>query len=482
MSLRFLFSLVLVTVLAINANAQSDFTVTITYKTKAPEAAQLFIDRSYLSATLESTDVIFQNGTAVLNARVAKPRIAELKHGDFFMMIYTEPAGDLTFNIDPSAKPVQVSLSGRTAGANGIIQQFYQNFSKEFTDSLQYAAMKSKSADEYEMDIFSQRKKQLEFLKGHADWTMSSETFRKYMQDEVNYRYWSLLLAYPVIRANSDNAVRVVTPLPDVMLEQLSAVKHDNPDAIYNQSYREFIKYYVTYNGSKKNGFNKFMDYATSADRKNAVAREMFGDPIYSYYVARFLRDECQNLPPFTIKKLKSDLLAVDQQGYFPIVNNLCDERRVAAPVQTAAPAPVTNEEPELTDPNGKVVKMADFKGKVVYVDFWASWCGPCRAMMPESKKLHEKLTDKQKKQIVFLYISIDGNRESWIKAMQDMGIQGVNVISPGNWNSPACRYYQINSIPRYMIINRKGDVEDVNAPRPNDPELLQRLLRLAGE
>jgi hypothetical protein len=91
-------------------------------------------------------------------------------------------------------------------------------------------------------------------------------------------------------------------------------------------------------------------------------------------------------------------------------------------------------------------------------------------------------LTEKQKKQIVFLYISIDGNREAWIKAMSDMGIEGINVISPGNWNSPACRYFQINSIPRYMIINRKGEIEDVNAPRPNDPELLQRLLRLAGE
>jgi thiol-disulfide isomerase/thioredoxin len=482
MLFRFFLSLLVVWITALNVRAQADFSVTINFKSKAPEAAQLFIDRSYLSATLESTDVNFQQGTAVLNARVAKPRIAELKYGDFFMMIYVEPAGDLTFTVDASVTPAQVSLSGRSAGANGIVQQFYQNFSKEFTDSLQYASMKSQTADAYEMGIFSQRKKQLEFLKGHADWSAATETFKRYMQDEVNYRYWSLLLAYPIIRANSDNAIRIVAPLPEVMLEQLSAVKHDNPDALCNQSYREFIKYFITYNGSKKNGFNKFTDYATSADRKNAVAREKFGDPVYAYYIARFLRDECQYLPPFTIKKLKSDLLAVDQQGYFAIVNNLCDERRAAAPVQSAAPAPAANEEPELTDVNGKVVKMSDFKGKVVYVDFWASWCGPCRAMMPESKKLHENLTDKQKKQIVFLYISIDGNRDAWIKAMQDMGIQGVNVISPGNWNSPACRYYLINSIPRYMIINRKGDIEDVNAPRPNDPELLQRLLRLAGE
>lgn len=474
---------VLLSLFSVGSFAQADMTVAVNYKAKSPEAAQLFIDRTYLSATLESTDVTFQNGSAVLNARVAAPRVAELRFGDFFMMLYVEPSGDITITVDPGKTPTELALSGRLAGANGIVQRFYENFSADFTDSLQHAAMKSKTVDAYEMDIFSQRKKQLEFLKSHGDWPGTTDTFKRFMQDEINYRYWSLLLAYPIIRANSDNAIRTVAPLPDVMLEQLAAVKHDNPNAIHNQAYREFAKYYVTYLGSKLNGFNKFTDYATSAERKNTVAREKFGDPVYSFWLARFLRDECQNLPPFTIKKFKSQLLTMDQQGYFAVVNNLCDERRVSAPVKTEPSAPSsTGEEPELTDVKGKVIKLEDLKGKVVYVDFWASWCGPCRAMMPESKKLHERLTEKQKKQIVFLYISIDGNREAWIKAMSDMGIEGINVISPGNWNSPACRYFQINSIPRYMIINRKGEIEDVNAPRPNDPELLQRLLRLAGE
>ena len=101
---------------------------------------------------------------------------------------------------------------------------------------------------------------------------------------------------------------------------------------------------------------------------------------------------------------------------------------------------------------------------------------------MPASKRLHDQLTEKQRKSIVFLYISIDGVKENWTKAMQDIGMQGVNVISPGNWSSPACIYYQINSIPRYMIMDKKGDIVDLNAPRPDDPDLLNRLLRLSEE
>ena len=106
-----------------------------------------------------------------------------------------------------------------------------------------------------------------------------------------------------------------------------------------------------------------------------------------------------------------------------------------------------------LKDLSGKSFSLSELKGKVVYIDFWASWCGPCRQMMPYSKQLHENLTEKQKKQITFLYISIDANEDAWKKAINDLGMEGTMLISPGNWTSKVCSYFQINSIPRYMIM-----------------------------
>lgn len=280
-----------------------------------------------------------------------------------------------------------------------------------------------------------------------------------------------------------------VSPLPEVMLEGLSKVKLNNDQALISDAYREFLKYYIIYFTSKANGFNKFQDPSLSADKKLAVAKDKLSGSSLAYWQARFITDECERLSPFMVKKLMNELKELDPNNiYTPAVKAHCDGRSGNAVANqtdkenTKPEQAATNDELDLTDVNGKPVQLSDFKGKVVYIDFWASWCGPCRGMMPYSKQLHEQLTDKEKKQIIFLYISIDGNKDAWLKGIKDMDIQGVNVLSPGNWSSKACHYFQINSIPRYMIMNKKGDIVNFNAPRPVEPSLIGELRRLTAE
>ena len=95
---------------------------------------------------------------------------------------------------------------------------------------------------------------------------------------------------------------------------------------------------------------------------------------------------------------------------------------------------------------------------------------------------MHEQLTNKQKKDIAFLYISIDQDTAAWKKAILDLGMEGTQFISPGNWQSKACPYFKIGSIPRYMIMNKKGEIIDQNAKRPADPSVLQQLIGLSLE
>ena len=132
----------------------------------------------------------------------------------------------------------------------------------------------------------------------------------------------------------------------------------------------------------------------------------------------------------------------------------------------------------KMIDKNGKAVKLTDYKGKVVYVDFWASWCGPCQQQMPFSKELHKKFTEKQLKKIVFLYISLDTDSTAWRGAIERIGMEGVNVLSKANWVDGAGNFFGVQGIPRYMIIDKKGVIIDNNAKRPSQPEIFDELLK----
>jgi thiol-disulfide isomerase/thioredoxin len=112
-----------------------------------------------------------------------------------------------------------------------------------------------------------------------------------------------------------------------------------------------------------------------------------------------------------------------------------------------------------------------NFKGKVLYVDFWASWCAPCRVSMPSSLKLKNKLKNKD---VVFLYLSIDNDYEKWQDASKKEGVflSNNSFIAINYPNAEFYKQLQLKSIPRYMIFDKKGNLVVTNAPSPDSDEI----------
>ena len=123
----------------------------------------------------------------------------------------------------------------------------------------------------------------------------------------------------------------------------------------------------------------------------------------------------------------------------------------------------------------GGKAKLEDFKGKYVYIDVWATWCGPCRAEIPSLKMVEEKYHGKN---IAFLSISVDTDKdhEKWETFVTEKQLGGVQLFADKNWTSDFIKYFEINSIPRFLLIDPTGKVVNADADRPSNPRLQKTL------
>ena len=130
-----------------------------------------------------------------------------------------------------------------------------------------------------------------------------------------------------------------------------------------------------------------------------------------------------------------------------------------------------------LEDANSKIVDFKEIttKNKVTYIDFWASWCGPCKGEMPSSQALREEYAAKG---VNFVYISLDEDKDAWASANKNFVLpDGHSFVLPNPSSSEIPTKFNISSIPRYILMDANGNVVDDNAPRPSETERIKGAL-----
>ncbi|MDP2385030.1 MAG: TlpA disulfide reductase family protein [Bacteroidota bacterium] len=130
----------------------------------------------------------------------------------------------------------------------------------------------------------------------------------------------------------------------------------------------------------------------------------------------------------------------------------------------------------KLKTPEGKEIALSSLKGKLVLVDFWASWCGPCRKENPNVVKLYNQFN---KKGFEIYSVSLDEEQDKWEKAIEKDGLKWIHVSDLGGWSSSVCKQFNISSIPFTILVGKDGNIV---AKGLRGPELDAKVAEILGK
>ena len=196
--------------------------------------------------------------------------------------------------------------------------------------------------------------------------------------------------------------------------------------------------------GSFKNFITKFIDTSS--------------DPVVSMFALGYTR----NIDPASLKEIVPNMLKrfPDHQGVASLVlqyNQLMAQQSQQQAAKTGS-AQIGDIAPDITmdDVNGKPFSLNQLKGKYILVDFWASWCGPCRRENPNVVAAYNKYKDKN---FTVLGVSLDDDKSAWLKAIKDDQLVWQQVSDLKGWQSTAVALYGFDGIPYNVLVDPQGKI-----------------------
>lgn len=203
-------------------------------------------------------------------------------------------------------------------------------------------------------------------------------------------------------------------------------------------------------------------------DRKNYTKRYMLqhlGTPVADYLLS-------SALPSFSKEEQEKVLeLFGQQKNQYYVYKGIMKERAVEA--ATGVGAQFTDF--SMPDPDGKMHSISEYVGKNKYtlVDFWASWCGPCRAEMPTVVKAYELYHGKG---LEIVGVSLDNNKDAWVKAIDQLKMPWPHISDIKGWQCAGAAMYNVKGIPANVLIDQQGKIVAKNL---RGEDLLNKMAEL---
>jgi thiol-disulfide isomerase/thioredoxin len=401
------------------------------------------------------------DGTFVIDTLLPNPTIINIVYNNQVFPVFVDKGDAIKVTLDPRQYKNAPKFEGDHASENNFLLKY-----EEYKSSLEpqnFEAFFTSPENEF---IASVEKRSADLQKFIQDYQQKSSTFSQVfsetLQSEVDYEAAQFKMNYPEYYSffKKDSVIKLSENY-DSFFQNLEL---ENESRLGSSTYRDFIKLYVNYQAKK----DTTIDGKSSVAKSFAQVSKSFKSEKIKSYLHYATMKEGIDFSINDVTPLIEEYKSVQQNpSYLAEVVNAYEKWR---PLLRGQKAPAFAYEAV----NGKKVSLEDLKGKVVYIDVWATWCGPCLQELPYLEKLQETL--KGEKNVVFVSVSVDNTREPWIKMVKEKNMKGTQLWADQNWNSSIVRDYMITGIPRFIIIGKDGNIIDANAQRPSNIEVLKML------
>ena len=398
-----------------------------------------------------STD-LSDNGTFEMKFEVERSMPVQIDYGDASMEMFVFPGAIL--DVTANGKNFAGSLSYKGTGEefNNFLVKYYDKFeSPKEVEKLRQNIQTMTTGDF--MNFNNKRKSsQTDMLNSVFKGNISS-TFKTYMEINIQYDWAKNFLEY------FNYALQKNIPIDTSRYSFLKEIQIENTKAFSSTKYLEFLK---SYSGNlyykdcaEKIRIGEEIDTNKYYYEQYKIRLVYFSDDkIKELLLAKAIADAIDNpnLPKVSHdvdKMLRNYSTVTNNQNFFKVLLKKYRTLNALAPGNPA---------PDFTykDKNGQEVSLSSFKGKVVYVDVWASWCGICRKEIPHTKKLEEKFRNEN---VAIVYVSIDRVEKMWRKIIDENGLGGTNLLTEEHFDSKIVQDYNIQSVPHYILIDQNGTV-----------------------
>ncbi|QEM10050.1 TlpA family protein disulfide reductase [Mucilaginibacter rubeus] len=294
-------------------------------------------------------------------------------------------------------------------------------------------------------------------------------TFKKIIElDNQSMSFYMLLQHLDLVKYNAAQARELVTKnTPPAFV---NGVSHD--EYLVSEDYKSWVLplYYAC-----EQRLDLLRDSASVKKPGYTLEKikQLFTGKVRDFYLNRFVEKRIGGSNSIeqliaTQKEMQTFINAISSPVLKKnLANNFIEKKQQLMQIQIGKPAPAFT----LPSDQGKVFNLSDFKGKVIYIDLWASWCGPCRQEMPAYKKLSDKF--KTNKQVAFVSIAVHDGEKEWRNALKEEKPDWLQLYDN---EGTVAQAYVANAIPKYILIDKDGKMLSFDAPGPGTVQAEQLI------